>query len=196
MAQKRLFIGLGFSPKLASGLEPWTKKMKKTADQKEIGLKWTPPENLHITLVFLGNTAESEIPLIGSQMQAVAMKHSSFQLKLRGIGGFPTIQQARVIYMGVQRSQAILDLQSDLEREFKAPSDYETDYAPHLTLARLRNPKSCRDLLSPFEKIDMGKQIVSEIILFSSQLAGAYPVYERILRVPLNSSLEVSIDPI
>lgn len=187
MAKKRLFIGLGFSSKFAKELEPWVKKIKKTADQKEIGLKWTVPENYHITLVFLGDTPEEEIPLIHEKMKIAADLHSSFSLKIRSVGGFPSLQSARVLYVGVQRSQAILDLQSELERQFKSPEEVEHDYTPHLTLARLRNPRSCRDLLSPFEHMDLGKQEVNEIVLFSSVLAGSFPVYERILEVPLKS---------
>ncbi|MEZ0392081.1 MAG: RNA 2',3'-cyclic phosphodiesterase [Pseudobdellovibrionaceae bacterium] len=185
MASKRLFIGIHFSEKFANELLPWIKKIRKTADQKEIGLKWTPAENLHVTLVFLGPTSEEQIPDIESKIEAVILKHSTFDLKIRGIGGFPELHRARVIYLNVQRSQKLLDLQSDLERELKDPSEFEPDYSPHLTLARLRNPKSCRDLLSPFEKIDLGKQGVSEVILYESHLAGAFPVYEMLRRFPL-----------
>lgn len=185
MAKKRLFIGLGFSERISKELEPWVKKIKKTADQKELSLKWTPPGNYHVTLVFLGDTEESEIPIIQEKMQTVAREHSDFNLKIRGIGGFPQISHARVLYIGVQRSQNLLDLQSDLEKELKTPEEFEPEYSPHLTIARLRNPKSCRDLLSPFEHLDLGKQEVREIILFQSVLAGAFPVYERLFEVSL-----------
>jgi 2'-5' RNA ligase len=185
MAQQRLFIGLGFSKKFARDLDPWVKKIRKTADHKEMDLKWIPPENYHITLVFLGNTAEELIPEIESKMHQIANQHQSFNLKIRGLDGFPNVQQARVLYLGVQRSQNILDLQSHLESDLQNPADIEQDYTPHLTIARLRNPKSCRDLISPFEHLDLGKQEVTEIILFNSVMAGAFPVYERILQVPL-----------
>lgn len=193
MAKKRLFIGLGFSEKISKELEPWVKKIKKTADHKELSLKWTPPGNYHVTLVFLGDTDESEIPMIQEKMQSVAQAHTEFSLKVRGIGGFPQISQARVLYIGVQRSQNLLDLQSDLEKEFKNPEEYEREYSPHMTIARLRNPKSCRDLLSPFEHLDLGKQHVREIILFQSVLAGAFPVYERLFEVSL-SKPEISLE--
>lgn len=187
MATKRLFVGLGFSGQFARDLEPWIQKLKKTADHKEIGLKWTVPENYHVTLVFLGATAEEEIPGIHEKMKAAAERRAGFSLKIRGLGGFPSPRSARVLYLAVQRSQAILDLQSDLESLLKKPDEVEPDYTPHLTLARLRNPKNCRDLLSPFEHLDLGRQDVNEIRLFSSTLAGPYPVYEQLLRVPLKT---------
>ena len=186
MNQKRLFIGLGFTKDFARNVEPWVKKIKKTADQKEISLKWTPAMNYHITLVFLGNTPLENIPLIEEKMQLVAERHHPFSLKIRHISGFPTLNQSRVIYFDVQRSQSILDLQSDLERELLPADKVEADYTPHLTLARLRNPKSCRDLLSPFEHVDLGKQDVSSIHLFNSVISHDTPVYERLSQVELN----------
>ncbi len=192
MTQMRLFIGLQFSERFSKDLEPWVKKIKKTADQKEMSLKWVPSANYHVTLVFLGNTSPEEVPGIGEKMRKVAQEQAPFDLKVRHIGGFPTVNQARVIYMDIQRSQAILDLQSALEREFKSPDQYEAQYTPHLTLARLRNPKSCRDLLSPFEHADLGRQTVREIVLFKSTLAGSFPVYEKLIEVPLNPVIELS----
>lgn len=193
MAEKRLFIGLSFQEKLATEFEPWVKKIKKTADRKEVGLKWTLPENYHVTLVFLGSTNEDAIPEIQAKMKAVASRHSPFSLKVRGLSGFPAVHQARVLYLGVQRSQAILDLQSDLEIQFKDPTSFEPDYTPHLTIARLRNPKNCHDLLSPFEKVDLGKQQVTEIVLFNSVLAGNFPVYEKLAQVPLSPDTSHSL---
>ncbi|MGZ5280500.1 MAG: RNA 2',3'-cyclic phosphodiesterase [Pseudobdellovibrionaceae bacterium] len=186
MSTKRLFIGLGFSEHFAKAAEPWIKKIRKNADRKEVSLKWTPETNYHVTLVFLGNTAEEEIPQLEEKIKWVAQRHGHFTLKIRNISGFPTLNQARVIYFGVQRSQAILDLQSDLENEILPPEKVEHEYSPHLTLARLRNPKSCRDLLSPFEHVDLGKQEVTSLILFNSILSHGYPVYERIAEFELN----------
>ncbi len=191
MSEKRLFVGLGFSKSFAQSVEPWTKKIRKTADHKDISLKWTPPTNYHVTLVFLGNTPEEQIPQIEAKMKEVAQKHAPFSLKIRDIGAFPTLNQARVIYIGVQRSQAILDLQTDLEQALLPNAEPDHEYRPHLTLARLRNPKSCRDLLSPFEHVDLGKQSVMSICLFNSVLSHGYPIYERISEVELNPIIEV-----
>lgn len=190
MAQKRLFVGLSFSQKFVRDLEPWTKKIKKTADKKETSLFWTPSDNLHVTLVFLGNTAEELIPQIQAKMAHVAARHSQFKLKMRGLDGFPNIMQARVLYLGVQRSQNILNLQSDLEQSLLPASKHEPEYQPHMTLARLRNPKSCTDLVSPFEHIDLGRQQVAEITLYSSELHGNAVVYQKLFQAPLTHYIE------
>lgn len=185
MELKRLFVGLGFTDEFARDFEPWVKKIKKTADHKETSLNWTLPENLHVTLVFLGDTPVSEIPELQSSIRKVAAKHSKFKLKIRGLDGFPTLTQARVLFLGVQRSQAILDLQAELETSLKPPEKQESDFIPHLTFARLRSPKSCRDLVSPFHHIDLGKQEVKTIFLYSSVLRGGLIYYEKLDSFPL-----------
>jgi RNA 2',3'-cyclic 3'-phosphodiesterase len=190
MAQKRLFIGLSFSSKFAKDVEPWIKKIKKTADKKETDLNWTPAENYHVTLVFLGQTEEELIPAIQDAMRAIAKKHAAFKLKLRGLDGFPSLTPARVLYLGVQRSQSILDLQSELEQNLQKATEHESGYVPHLTIARLRNPKSCRDLVSPFVHIDLGKQEVCEIVLFNSVMKGNFVAYEKVFQVSLEKSKE------
>ncbi len=191
MGHKRLFIGLAFSSQFATDLEPWIRKIKKTADHKETNLNWTPKDNFHVTLLFLGDTDDEKIPSLIANMQPIAEKHASFKLKIRGIGGFPSLQQARVIYLGVQRSQHILDLQAALEDALQAPEKFEPEFTPHLTLARLRSLKSCRDLVSPFEHIDLGKQNVSEIVLFSSNLHNGLVSYEKLAIVPLATALDL-----
>ena len=156
------------------------KKIRKTADHKEINLNWTPPENFHVTLVFLGDTDRNAIPEICRKIQTAVVAHNAFKIKIRDIGGFPVLNQARVLYLGVQRNQAILDLQGELETMLKPPEKREIDFVPHLTIARLRNPKSCRDLVSPFAHIDLGKQEVNEITLYSSELRGGLVFYDKI----------------
>lgn len=185
MSEKRLFVGLGFSEEFKNSLEPWIKKIRKTSDRKDISLRWAPPLNYHVTLVFLGNTKEENIPNIEFKIHQVAQRHAPFQLKVRNMSGFPTLTQARVLYLGVQRSQALLDLQADLEGELLPADLAEADYSPHLTLARLRNPKNCKDLLSPFEHIDLGKQPVLSLNLYQSVLSHGFPVYLRLSQFEL-----------
>ncbi len=193
MGHKRLFIGLAFSSQFAADLEPWIRKIKKTADHKETNLNWTPKGNFHVTLLFLGDTDEENIPSLIANMQPIAEKHAAFKLKIRSIGGFPSLQQARVIYLGVQRSQNILDLQSALENALQVPEKFEPEFTPHLTLARLRSLKSCKDLVSPFEHIDLGKQNVGEIVLFSSNLHNGLVTYEKLAVMPLAVSKELTV---
>lgn len=184
----KLFVGIGFSEEFRTRAGLWLKKVRKTADQKEIGIKWSPLENLHVTLVFLGARAGSDLPEISERLARVASGHAPFHLKVRHVGGFPSIEQARVLWLGVRKSQALLDLQVRLEKELGAFPDEDFDYHPHVTFGRLRSPKGCRDLLSPFQHADFGRQEVREIVLFESVQVGSFPEYRRRASFPLTGA--------
>ena len=188
----KLFVGVGFEESFSSAVDLWLKKVRKGADQKNLEVNWTPSANLHVTLAFLGPTKESELPELETKLLESAYQHQAFELKIRGVGTFPSIEQARVLWLGCQRSQALLNLQSDLENRLftqppQAAHGREQEFTPHLTFARLRNPKGCRDLLSPFTHADFGRQLVSEIILFNSVQSGNFVVYKPVRRFALQS---------
>lgn len=188
MANKRIFAGIGFGEELGRDFAPWVKKLKKTADQKEIGLKWTPPENYHVTLFFLGETAEEEVPALAEKLEAAVAPFAGFELKLRGLGAFPSVENARVLYLDVQRSQNLLELQAAVAAALSGGVRDGDDYLPHLTVSRLRNPKGVRDLLSPFRHVDLGRWAVKEVVLFESIQTGPFSVYKPLHRVPLMES--------
>ena len=193
MEEKRLFVGIGFSDSFSEQVMTWTKKMRKIADQKEVSLRWIPSDNYHVTLVFLGSTDVSQIINYQLALEKVASQHSFFSLKIRHIGAFPSISQARVIWLGVQRSQALLDLQTAVEHALGVPRE-EEEYLPHFSLARLRNAKSCRDLVSPFEHVDFGRQEIREITLYQSIQSGPFPVYKKLVSFSLQTKLDSEPD--
>jgi RNA 2',3'-cyclic 3'-phosphodiesterase len=188
MEKKKLFIAVGFDEHFQNLMAPWIKKIRTSIEQREVYPKWTAPNNYHVTLVYLGETEIERIPAIEKALINVANRHDSFSLKIRGLSAFPSLQSGRVIYLGVQRSQALLNLQSDLEGLLVPPEKVEFDYSPHLTIARLRNPQSCQDMLSPFNHLDLKKQLVTKVSLFENVLEGNFPSYKELYTADLNES--------
>jgi RNA 2',3'-cyclic 3'-phosphodiesterase len=188
---KRLFIAL----KAGSGVEEeilsTQKKLRISADKKEFSVRWTPADNWHVTLVFIGDTAADQVSIVEQKIQDVCLTHAPFSLKINDLGGFPSEREARVIWAGVQRSKGLLHLQGELQRQF---STSEHNYSPHLTLGRLKNPKSIVDLISPFVRKKFGKMEVSEIILFESILATPFPVYKKLSSFVLSGQKEVDAE--
>lgn len=178
MSFKRLFIAVKPSLGQLYQLDPFLKKLKKSFDQKEINIKWSPLENMHITLSFLGETSEDKISLITEKLAVIASETNSFNLKIHDLGAFDHFQKARTVFVNVQRSQALLDLQSKIEHELQLTPQQE--YYPHLTLGRLRNPNSIESAIGPFKKIDLGKGEIGSIYLMESQLRDHFPVYSDI----------------
>lgn len=180
---KRLFVAIKPSLGQIYQLDPYLKKLKKSFDQKEIQIKWSPLENMHVTLSFLGETLEEKIPLLREKIAEVASAFQEFNLKIHDLGAFDHFQKARTLFVDVQRSQSLLDLQSLIEHKLELIPQQQ--YYPHMTLGRLRNPNSVESAISPFKKIDLGKGEINSIFLMESQLRGHFPVYSDIFEAPL-----------
>jgi RNA 2',3'-cyclic 3'-phosphodiesterase len=123
----RLFIGLPIPAKLSSAL---------TRHARTIPLpkaRWTAPENLHLTLVFLGEVAELTLPSIKHELQELS--HTPFPIRLATLNTFP---RAGVFIAEVDPTSRLLHLQSQIASSMTRcgfpPED--RPYQPHLTLAR------------------------------------------------------------
>lgn len=178
---KRLFVAVA-ADSLYSAALPYVKKLKTSFGQKDIDVQWAPQENWHITLMFLGEIQAPQISAIAEALQTVSAQTPAFKLKIHDFGAFPDPHKARVIWMGVQRSQALLNLQSSVElslRELGFSVD-DREYWPHLTIGRLRNHRHVVDALSPVVRKDIGKLQVTELVLYESFLGGPYPKYKAL----------------
>lgn len=180
---KRLFIAIKPSLGQIYQLDPFYKKLKKSFDQKEIQIKWSPLENMHITLSFLGETPEEKIPSLQQKIAEVALQANEFNLKIHDLGAFDHFQKARTLFVDVQRSQSLLDLQTLVEQKLELIPQQQ--YYPHMTLGRLRNPNSIESAISPYKKIDLGKGEITSIFLMESQLRGHFPVYSDVFEASL-----------
>jgi 2'-5' RNA ligase len=164
------------------------KKMKINADQHELEVRWTHPSHFHVTLVFLGNTAENKIPEIESLVDETAATIAPFDLKITGVGAYPDEFASRVLWFGVQNSKYLRFLQSELAEKL-APFQYRSEeqgYNPHMTIARLRNPHRTKDMTSPFVRKSIAKIHVTELVLYESVGDAPFPVYKALRRFALS----------
>lgn len=189
MAEKRLFIGVGVNSEHQKDLLEVAKKLKIGASKKELEARWSPPENWHITIKFLGDVESSEIESLTKAIDNAASRFQTTNLRASGVGAFPEEKHARVIWAGVAKSQVLLDLQTEVESEC-APLGFkpeDRDFHPHITLARLRNAVSVREMISPFKRKTFEDVELSELILFESNRSGSFTTYVPIHRAKLGS---------
>lgn len=107
----------------------------------QINIRWVTKKNIHLTLKFLGNIDPSRIPLIAAQMNAAARLLPSFSLMAKGVGVFPNLHRARVLWVGLtgdcdQLSAIQANLETGLESIGFARES--RDFHAHLTIGRLR----------------------------------------------------------
>lgn len=181
----RLFIAVELDPEIRGrlaaiheGLPAWT-------------VRWVRPENLHLTLKFLGEVPQERIPQIREALDRVALQHPPLELVLEGVGAFPDFKRPAVLWVGVSSGQeALRRLARHLERELGGlgfpPGG--RDFVGHVTLGRVTPPgraslpeQAVRDRASG----PLGTGRVAEFCLFRSQLRPAGPVYSVLHRFPL-----------
>ena len=168
--------------------------LRKRATQKDLDIKWTRPENYHVTLAFLGDRQESELETAKVVLGEVAKNFSTFALRVRGVGAFPEVRGARVLWFGVQAKSVLKEMAAVLRErleEHRLLPDLPEDFSPHMTIARLRNPRAVEDLVSPFARKEFVRSRVEQICLYESHLQANYPVYQLLQSEPLQPAPEV-----
>ena len=106
-------------------------------------VRWTPPENLHLTLRFLGDTPEEQLAPLADALDAIAAGAPSFELELGGAGAYPEARAARVLWIGlVDAERKLRRLRNQVEAAVRGLGWKREGrpFQPHLTLARLRTP--------------------------------------------------------
>ncbi len=134
---RRLFVALPLPGTVADFLLQLQKSMKTAGFRAS----WSRMEAMHLTLKFIGETPEENLPSIIRSVQTTAAAHHRFKLRVQGVGVFPSARRARVLWAGVGReNQDLSALHQGLElalAQVGIPRS-ENRFAPHFTLARFR----------------------------------------------------------
>ena len=167
----RLFVALGLPERirlrlgsLAAGID---------------GARWVPPENLHVTLRFIGESPEDRIADVTHALGAVRMP--PLAVTLRGAGHFSSGKKTRAVWIGVARTDQLSALQARVERAVTA-CGFEPErrkYAPHVTIARLRQarPGHVRAWLEANGAFEEAPFEAANFTLYESRLGKAGPSY-------------------
>lgn len=117
-----------------------TREVLQSLPRSGLDASWTPPDDLHITLRYLGPVPEDNLPAIGEALARV--RRPSFHVEVQGLGTFNSGRQP-VLWAAVQSARKLTALAGDIN-EVLAPLGFEMPnkpFTPHITLARLKQPK-------------------------------------------------------
>jgi len=145
----------------------------------EEAVRWTPFEQLHLTLEFLGNVAESEISPLKGALDKVASRHHGFSLAAKSIGAFSSVRNPRVIWAGIVGDiERLTRLQAEVKGAVRpwVQEEETRKYHPHLTLGRVRpiKPRELRKVsaaLAGGESEEFGEWTVEAFHLMQSKLS-------------------------
>lgn len=145
-------------------------------------LRLVAPENLHLTLRFLGEVREEGIPAIAAAMEEALKEFEAFEASLRGLGVFPSMNYMRVLWVGVHRNRdTLIKMQRSLEDELgKLGFQRDKKFHPHLTIARVKakqGREELRDFVIRRQNQDYGSIRVEKVELKKSVLTPKGPIY-------------------
>lgn len=183
-------------PRLFVSLEIGSKAQGLMADEQErlaetmrgSALRWTKREQLHITLVFIGEVSdERAVPIVDAMREP--LPHPPFRFALGGLGAFPPRGAPRALWIGVKsgaeeviRVQALVAERLEtvgVERERRA-------FSPHLTLARWKDSRpSDRPRTTTASPATIASVDAHAVTLFQSRVSSAGSTYTRLMECPL-----------
>ncbi|CAN5767577.1 RNA 2',3'-cyclic phosphodiesterase [soil metagenome] len=121
-------------------------------------IRWVQPANVHLTLKFLGDVSSDRLEGVKDALASVARRYSPLRIQPCGLGAFPSIRKARVLWAGVDEGSTTLSgLAEDVE-DVLEPLGFEREskrYRPHLALGRIRGrpgtlPEGARTIAPAF----------------------------------------------
>jgi 2'-5' RNA ligase len=189
--QIRSFIAIELPEEAKQGLVRLRKELER--DEHRF-VKWVDPGGIHLTLRFLGDVPSRRVTGITEAMRKAAQGISRFHLEISGLGAFPSLKQARVLWVGISGEVDRLSrLQQNIDSALTALgfAKEERSFVPHLTLARIKQGAS------PLERRGFGELVgstifedkyrieVEAISLMRSQLTPAGAIYTRLMTVTL-----------
>ena len=176
---KRLFIAADISDEARSLAADLIGDLRKDLPVK--GVSWTKPENLHVTIKFLGDTDEATEAKLIETLNRITSTYSPFTLHLAK----PEVLGKRVISIAVRSDTASvfsLEMVIDTECERLGFKREDRRFHPHLTLGRIRDPRGIARLVTQFLQTEIRKVEfeVRAIVLYESKLTSTGSVYKLV----------------
>jgi RNA 2',3'-cyclic 3'-phosphodiesterase len=190
----RTFVAVEISNPIRAKTESLIADLDGTAalDGTTAEVKWVEPQNLHLTMKFLGEVHENELAQVCQAVGRGVANFEPFELELRGAGAFPTAERPRTVWLGAGDGlEAMVAMHDKIEAEL-AELGYREEhrrFQPHLTLGRVRGEGDGIVELGQriVAKADFaaGRLLVGAVGVFSSALRREGPVYQRVGSLPL-----------
>ena len=188
MNTKRTFLAI----QIPTGTEypAMVEKLKKNLTHEKY-INYCRPENIHLTLKFLGNTPVDDIPAIVEACQNVAKNHKPFTMDFDRTGLFGSNRVPRVLWLGMtNQPKALFDLEAELLDAFD-DLGYLRDrqnFVPHLTVCRIKSLVDKQFFMQIYNSIEPKTYLhadVKELVYYQSFLQPSGPFYKVLKKIPL-----------
>jgi len=189
MAQKlRTFVAANISDNARQRIADFLLPL----EQLPAKVKWVEPENLHLTLKFLGEVHGRDIPKIIERVAAATKNLAPFDFDLTGMGAFPDASRPRTVWIGIDQGGNSMVALHDAIEEQLAELGYRTErrrFRPHLTIGRVRQSPSgleqLAEVIAENSGTPFGRNSLKDVVIYSSRLQSSGPTYVPLGRAPL-----------
>lgn len=180
----RLFIGIRIPDEIKRKIEiSVVSDLRKEIREARI----VPSENQHLTLKFIGETSEDNIPFIREIISSSAGLFLPVKAIVRGVGVFPDEKNVRVFWIGMNSDGTLKKLNNLLEIKLEKAgiSKKEDRFKEHITIARFKSvPKLSvlKEILEKYKDTIFGEMKVEDIELIKSEIHSSGPIYTTIFK--------------
>ncbi|PYK62885.1 MAG: RNA 2',3'-cyclic phosphodiesterase [Verrucomicrobia bacterium] len=175
-ASVRAFIAIALEPGLVAELKKVQQELQ--ARLPDDSVRWTQPEQLHLTLTFFGNVARENLENLTAALDRACAGIASFQLALENVGCFPHTKKPRVLWTGIGGElESLRKLQERIEQETGNFGDHKEErlFQPHLTIGRIKafgiDTPRVGEVVERTHFSKLGGWTVRQIDLMQSELA-------------------------
>lgn len=183
----RAFIAIELPEAVQSQLREVQEKLK----EYKIKMTWSRPENIHLTLKFLGDVRKELVAPIGHIIKDAAKQFHPMKLRSQAIGFFPGIKRPRVLWTGLLgQTHDLAELCRTLDERLSTLGfKRETrNFTGHLTLGRFKesgNPELLIEMMKGFQNMRTDVFLADSINLYKSKLMPSGPMYTKLVSVSL-----------
>ena len=189
MKMKRTFLAIPIA--VGADYPALVQRLQRNLEHERRNINWCKTDQIHLTLKFVGDTPDEDVPKIIEACQQVAKRHQPFVMDFDRTGFFGSNRAPRVLWLGMKdEPKALYDLEADVLDAFD-DLGYLRDrqnFVPHLTVCRIKQLVDKPFFLLLCEGIEQKTYFhsdVKEIVYFQSFLQPTGAFYKTLKRIPL-----------
>jgi RNA 2',3'-cyclic 3'-phosphodiesterase len=190
MPRVRTFIAVELSPRVIARAGDLIDKLRVAPAE----INWVRPQQMHLTLKFLGDIPDTETPDVCRVVDQVAAGFEPFEITCRGAGAFPNLRDPRTLWIGIEDgADELKRLQAEIDTAMKTKLGYAKEqrgFHPHLTIGRVKRELpggrgELAKLLEENARFDADLAIIDEVVTFASFLGRQGPTHDALGRAEL-----------